>query len=68
MAKDITPRTFVKSKDYNGPGDRYNGLGDRFYSNMSNQYKDTRVSTWRPSGFKQAQTFHSTQNTTQKTK
>jgi hypothetical protein len=53
-AEDITPRTFVKSKDYNGPR-------GRFDSNKSNRYKDTRVTTSRP-GYKPAQTFQSTRN------
>jgi hypothetical protein len=47
MAKDITPRTVVKSKDYNG-------LRDRFGSDTNSQYKDMRVTPSRPSGFKQA--------------
>jgi hypothetical protein len=55
MAIDITPRAFVKSKDYNGPR-------GRFCSIMSKQYKDTRATTLRPSGFKPAQTFQSTRN------
>ena len=54
-AEDITPRTFVKSKDYTGPR-------GRFGSTTSNRYKDMRVTTSRPSNTKPARTFQSTRN------
>ena len=46
-AEDISPRTFVKSKNNNGPR-------GRFDSNTSNRYKDTRATTSRPYRFNQA--------------
>ena len=60
-AKDILPQTFVKSNNNNGPR-------GRFDSQTSNQYKDTRVTTSRPSGYNKPARFQTTQNNAQKTK
>jgi hypothetical protein len=63
MTKDIPSGNFVKSKDYDGL------MRGRFGSNMSStRYKDMRVTSLRPTGFKAAWTFQPTRNNAQMTK